>query len=168
MFSCMCLWLAAIQSWGENLNGNNFIVSEKRIALRMLLKTSSIEEGTSFVTFFFVMRCVSNFLCFSICFLLFQRAFTFLTPPPQHPPSLHFLIPGSHPSLHLPTHPSPIHSYTHPPMDTWLASTVTALAHSSAINTKHTSAHIFTWTRFHGSCVSAARRGIAGSHGKPS
>ena len=90
MFSCMCLWLAAIQSWGENLNGNNFIVSEKRIALRMLLKTSSIEEGTSFVTFFFVIRCVSNFLCFSICFLLFQRAFTFLTPPPPHPSSYSF------------------------------------------------------------------------------
>ena len=85
MFSCVCLWLASIQSWGENLNGNNFIVSEKRIALCMLLKTSSIEEGTSFVTFFFVKRCVSNFLCFSICFLLFQRAFTFLRPTPPHP-----------------------------------------------------------------------------------
>lgn len=90
MFSCVCLWLASIQSWGENLNGNNFIVSEKRIALCMLLKTSSIEEGTSFVTFFFVIRYVSNFLCFSICFLLFQRAFTFLTPTPPHPSSFSF------------------------------------------------------------------------------
>lgn len=42
------------------------------------------------MTFFFVIRCVSYFLCFSICFLWFQRTFTFPPPTPPHPSSFSF------------------------------------------------------------------------------
>ena len=80
------------------MNRSNFIMSEKGInCLLHDLKISLIEEGASFVTLF-VVRCVSNFLCFNIHFSLVsknfhisytptptrtRKQFLFLSPPPE-------------------------------------------------------------------------------------
>lgn len=82
MFSHVCLWLASIWFWEENLERSNFIMSVKGIVLYVRLKVRFIEEGAFICDFLGVCDKGFNVFALALSSLLLQRTFTFLTPTP--------------------------------------------------------------------------------------